>query len=112
MKFLIYGAGAIGCHIAYCMYQSGHEVVMVTRGKHYSSIKKKGLHIQICNNENLIIDKILKEDSRFIFLDSLNKITEKNFDYLFITVKLNDYNSQNVLLRNQLLSLYQLYLRR
>ena len=96
MKFLIYGAGAIGCHIAYCMYQSGHEVVMVTRGKHYSSIKKKGLHIQICNNENLIIDKILKEDSRFIFLDSLNKITEKNFDYLFITVKLNDYNSQTL----------------
>ncbi len=41
MNVLIYGAGAIGCHLAYCLNQSGHKVDLLTRGEHYLAMKKK-----------------------------------------------------------------------
>ena len=40
MNVLIYGAGAIGCHLAYCSNQSGHNVDLLTRGEHYLTMKK------------------------------------------------------------------------
>ena len=46
MNILIYGAGAIGSHIAYCMHSAGHTVYVLARGKHFSQMKKKGLHIK------------------------------------------------------------------
>ena len=51
MNVLIFGAGAIGSHIAYCMYKTGHVVNLVCRGKHYVNIRDNGLIVQINNNE-------------------------------------------------------------
>ena len=92
MNVLIYGAGAIGCHLGYCMYQSGHNVYLLARGKHYMNMKNNGFQIKICDNEKLIEKKIIKEDSKIKFAKDLNEIKNINFDFLFITVKLNDYN--------------------
>ena len=89
MNVLIYGAGAIGCHIGYCIYQSGHNVSLLTRGRHFACLKEKGMHIKICNNDKIIVDKVLKEDNKLNFINNLNDIKDKSFDYLFITVKLN-----------------------
>lgn len=94
MNVLIYGAGAIGCHIAYCVHQSGHDVVLLTRGEHYLNMKKRGMHIKICNNEKLIKDKVIKDSTKFNIIKDLSEIKNKHFDYLFITVKLNDYNEK------------------
>ena len=64
MNVLIYVAGAIGCHIGYCMHQSGHKVYLLSRGQHYSNMKKNGMHIRICNNEKLIKEKNIKEKEK------------------------------------------------
>ena len=57
MNVLIYGAGAIGCHLAYCLNQSGHNIDLLTRGEHYLTMKKNGMSIKICDNEKLIKKK-------------------------------------------------------
>ena len=40
MKVLIYGGGAIGCHLAYCLYGVKNQISIVARGDHLSKIKK------------------------------------------------------------------------
>ena len=45
MKICIYGAGAVGGLIAGRLAQAGHEVSVVARGAHLTSIHEKGLRI-------------------------------------------------------------------
>src|SRR6478735_216300 len=46
MRFVVYGAGAIGGVVGARLFQSGHEVVLIARGAHYEAIRDKGLRIQ------------------------------------------------------------------
>ena len=96
MNILIYGAGAIGSHIAYCMHSAGHTVYVLARGKHFSQMKKKGLHIKLFDNQRLKDKKVIIESSRFFILSSLEQIETKVFDYIFITVKLSSYMPENI----------------
>ena len=96
MNILIYGAGAIGCHIGYCMYVSGHAVTLVCRGKHYKQMKKTGMHIKICDNEVIQHEQTIKEDARFKILNDVNQIKDPQMDRVFITVKMGDYNEQTL----------------
>lgn len=43
MRFIIYGAGAIGGTIGGRLHQSGHDAVLVCRGAHLEAIKRNGL---------------------------------------------------------------------
>jgi len=96
MKILIYGGGAIGSHIAYCLYSPENKISLVSRGEHYSSIKKNGINLNIFNNE-ILIEKInLKENSNIKFLQDIENLEEKKFDYIFITVKLKDYKHKEI----------------
>ena len=45
MKICIYGAGAVGGLIAARLAQTGHEVSVVARGAHLTSILSKGLRV-------------------------------------------------------------------
>ncbi|MSQ64146.1 MAG: 2-dehydropantoate 2-reductase [Betaproteobacteria bacterium] len=45
MKICIYGAGAVGGLIAGRLAQAGHEVSVVARGAHFTSILAKGLRV-------------------------------------------------------------------
>lgn len=94
MNILIYGAGAIGCHIGHCMYTTGHRVKLICRGEHYEQMKKNGMHIKICDNEVVKHEQVIKEDSRFEILNDVNQINDPEMDYIFITVKLGDYNDR------------------
>jgi 2-dehydropantoate 2-reductase len=96
MNILIFGAGAIGCHIAYCMYEAGHTVNLICRGKHYDQMKKHGMKIHIYDNEVLNHEKIIEEDSRLKIVNNLSKIKGTEFDYIFITVKLSNYNEETL----------------
>ena len=92
MNVLVYGAGAIGCHIGYCMYATGNVVYLIGRGEHYNQMKRDGMHIRICDNEILKREQVVKEDSMFYIMSDINNIKDVKFDYVFITVKLDDYN--------------------
>jgi 2-dehydropantoate 2-reductase len=43
MRYIIYGAGAIGGVIGAKLHQGGHEVALIARGAHLAAIKESGL---------------------------------------------------------------------
>lgn len=43
MRFIIYGAGGIGGTIGARLHLSGHQVVLIARGRHLSVLREKGL---------------------------------------------------------------------
>jgi|SaaInlV_100m_DNA_6_1039743.scaffolds.fasta_scaffold06126_3 2-dehydropantoate 2-reductase len=96
MNVLIFGAGAIGSHIAYCMYKTGHVVNLVCRGKHYVNIRDNGLIVQINNNEKLESEALIKQCSEFNVVDNINKVNDVEYSYVFITVKLSSYNEDTL----------------
>jgi 2-dehydropantoate 2-reductase len=46
MRFIIYGAGAIGGVIGSRLHQAGNEVVLIARGAHLEAIRRKGLTLE------------------------------------------------------------------
>ena len=45
MKYVIYGAGAIGGVIGACLYRSGFDVTLIARGEHLKKIQSDGLRL-------------------------------------------------------------------
>ena len=45
MRFVIYGAGAIGGVIGARLFSHGRSVVLIARGAHYEAIRDRGLHL-------------------------------------------------------------------
>lgn len=43
MRFIIYGAGGIGCVIGARLHQQGHNVVLIARGAHLTALQTSGL---------------------------------------------------------------------
>lgn len=88
---LIYGGGAIGSFLSYCLYFSGHKIFHLSRNEHYKACKKNGLSIKIYNNNSLKKQVLIKENKNFVFIDSIKKIKKsKKLDYIFITTKISE----------------------
>ena len=45
MRYIIIGAGAVGGTIGGCLFQGGHEVVLVARGAHLAALRSDGLRL-------------------------------------------------------------------
>lgn len=90
IKILIFGGGAIGSHLTYCLTSNKTKVYTICRNKHYKYIKKKGLRLKIFSNDVLKKKITLKDTKSIIFLNNLDKIKKFKFDYIFITIKLKD----------------------
>ncbi|HTU87373.1 MAG TPA: 2-dehydropantoate 2-reductase [Solirubrobacteraceae bacterium] len=46
MRFVVFGAGAIGGVVGARLHQSGREVVLIARGAHYEAIREHGLTLE------------------------------------------------------------------
>jgi 2-dehydropantoate 2-reductase len=46
MRFIIYGAGAIGGTVGARLFQHGHDVLLIARGDHLKAIKSHGLRFE------------------------------------------------------------------
>jgi 2-dehydropantoate 2-reductase len=46
MRYVIYGAGAVGGVIGARLHQHGHEVVLIARGAHLAAIRERGLTLR------------------------------------------------------------------
>ena len=46
MRYVIIGAGAIGCAIGGRLFEHGHEVVLVARGAHQAELARSGLELR------------------------------------------------------------------
>jgi 2-dehydropantoate 2-reductase len=52
MKICIYGAGAIGGHVAVRLARAGHEVSVVARGAHLAAIQATGLTLDLAGEKH------------------------------------------------------------
>ena len=43
MRYIVYGAGAVGGVIGARLFQAGHDVVLIARGPHLDAIRERGL---------------------------------------------------------------------
>jgi len=64
MRFVVYGAGAIGGVVGARLFQSGHEVVLIARGAHYEAIRDKGLRIQSPADDETLPIPVVDHPSR------------------------------------------------
>ncbi len=55
MRFIIYGAGAIGGVIGARLFQHGHEVVLIARGAHLDALRESGLVLE-SPEERVVLD--------------------------------------------------------
>jgi 2-dehydropantoate 2-reductase len=46
MRFVVFGAGAIGGVVGARLFQTGHDVVLIARGAHYDAIAQRGLVLE------------------------------------------------------------------
>ena len=46
MRFIIFGAGAVGGVVGGRLFENGSEVILIARGAHYEALSSKGLEIQ------------------------------------------------------------------
>jgi 2-dehydropantoate 2-reductase len=46
VRYIIYGAGAIGGVIAACLFQHGHDVIAIARGAHLEAMRARGLTLR------------------------------------------------------------------
>lgn len=59
MRYLIYGAGAIGATVGARLYQAGHRVVLIARGRHLDALRGDGLRLQSpAGEDHLTIESV------------------------------------------------------
>lgn len=54
MRFVVYGAGAVGGVVGGRLFQHGHDVVLIARGRHLDAIRAGGLRLQDASGEECL----------------------------------------------------------
>lgn len=94
---LIFGSGAIGGHLGFCLSSAGLNVDFIARGKHFQEIKKNGLTIKIYNNKRIIKEKKIQENDNVKFYSDLSQIKKnRNYDFIFLMNKINTVKSKEI----------------
>ena len=52
MRYIVYGAGAVGGSIGASLFEARHEVVLIARGPHLEAIQREGLLVRTPEGEN------------------------------------------------------------
>lgn len=76
MKICIFGAGAIGGHLAVPLSEAGHDVSLIARGPHLAAIRDNGLKLRIDGEDRV---------ARLTATDDPAELGPQ--DYVFITLK-------------------------
>ena len=67
MRFVVYGAGAIGGVVGARLFQQGHDVVLIARGAHYEAIRERGLRIQSPDDDATLAIPVVDHPSQLAF---------------------------------------------
>lgn len=84
LRYLIFGAGAVGTLLGGLLAKAGHSVVFIGRKWNVDAIRARGIHISGVWGEHTVAPQPAFENVREIPADS------RNFDHIFITVKAFD----------------------
>ena len=79
MKICIYGAGAIGGHVAVRLARAGHDVSVVARGAHLAAIQANGLTLELAG-ERLTAKVAASDDADDLGPQDLVIVTVKAID--------------------------------
>jgi 2-dehydropantoate 2-reductase len=81
MRFVIYGAGAVGGVIGGRLFEADHEVVLIARGEHHAAIRRDGLRLESpVGTSTLPIDAV----------DHPSQMDWRDDDVVLLTVKSQD----------------------
>jgi 2-dehydropantoate 2-reductase len=81
MRFVIYGAGAVGGVIGCRLFEAGHEVVLIARGEHCAAIRRDGLRLESpVGSSTLPIDAV----------DHPSQVDWRDDDVVLLTMKSQD----------------------
>jgi 2-dehydropantoate 2-reductase len=69
MRFVIYGAGAIGGVVGARLFQAGHDVALIARGAHYEAIREHGLRIQSPDDDVTLRIPVVDHPSQLTLTD-------------------------------------------
>ncbi len=59
MRYIVYGAGAVGGVIGARLFQAGHDVILIARGAHLDAIRERGLTLETpLGSENFVISAV------------------------------------------------------
>ena len=58
MKYLIFGAGVLGCNLANNLFRAGKDVSLLARGTWAEEIHKNGLRIQNSLSRRMTVSRI------------------------------------------------------
>jgi 2-dehydropantoate 2-reductase len=83
VRFIIYGAGAVGCLIGGKLHMNGSEVVLIGRGAHIDSIRRDGLQLKHPNPDAI-------ETLRLPAVTHPREIEFRDGDVVLLTVKSQD----------------------
>ena len=93
MNILIYGSGAIGIHLAYCLDLPKNNIYLFTGKNSYDKLKKKGIRLDIYNNKNLVKKYKKREGKNFKIINDFKNLQKTRIDLVIITLKLYDFKS-------------------
>jgi 2-dehydropantoate 2-reductase len=54
VRYVVYGAGAVGGSIGASLFDAGHEVVLIARGAHLEAIQRDGLRVRTPNGDSIV----------------------------------------------------------
>ncbi len=97
MNIVIFGAGAIGCHLAYCLDNKKNKIAIITKKKYLKIYKNNGINLKIYSNELLKKKIYIKENKNIFFcsnLEDLDNSFKKKISFIFITLKLKDFTNR------------------
>src|SRR5580704_7191024 len=67
MRFVVYGAGAIGGVVGARLVQGGYDVALIARGAHYEAIRDRGLRIRSPNDDVTLAIPVVDHPSQLTF---------------------------------------------
>lgn len=81
MRYIIYGAGAIGGVVGARLFAAGHEVVLICRGAHLDTIRRDGLRLRTPSEDVVLRVPAVGHPSEITFRDD---------DAVILTMKTQD----------------------
>jgi 2-dehydropantoate 2-reductase len=67
MRFVVYGAGAIGGVVGARLVQGGYDVALIARGAHYETIRDRGLRIRSPHDDATLAIPVVDHPSQLSF---------------------------------------------
>src|SRR5688572_17157954 len=84
MRFVVFGAGAVGGAVGGRLAQHGHSVVLIARGAQYEAIRSRGLVLESPDDAITLAVPVVDHPSQVVWTDD---------DVLLLTTKTQDTNA-------------------